>query len=82
MRLQLHLLAYNLANFLRTRALPDEAEHWSLTTLREKLIKIVGKVARHRRDVTFQRAEVAVSKCLFAEILCLIGRRRPAHAPP
>jgi Transposase DDE domain group 1 len=38
-RLQLHALAYNLVNFLRTLALPEEIEHWSLTTLREKLIK-------------------------------------------
>ena len=35
-RLQLHALAYNLANFMRTLALPKEVEHWSLTTLREK----------------------------------------------
>jgi Transposase DDE domain group 1 len=39
-RLRLHALAYNLANFLRTLALPTEVEHWSLTTLREKLVKI------------------------------------------
>ncbi len=39
-RLQLHALAYNLANFMRTLALPKEVEHWSLTTLREKLVKI------------------------------------------
>ncbi len=32
-RLQLHALAYNLANFMRTLALPKEVEHWSLTTL-------------------------------------------------
>ncbi len=31
-RLQLHALAYNLGNFLRTLALPQEVEHWSLTT--------------------------------------------------
>ncbi len=37
-RLQLHALAYNLANFMRTLALPKEVEHWSLTTLREKLV--------------------------------------------
>jgi hypothetical protein len=36
-RLQLHALAYNLANFLRTLALPDEVAQWSLTTLRSKL---------------------------------------------
>ncbi len=39
-RLQLHALAYNRANFMRTLALPKEVEHWSLTTLREKLVKI------------------------------------------
>ncbi len=44
MRLQLHALAYNLANFLRTLALPEEVEHWSLTTLREKLVKMSGAI--------------------------------------
>jgi hypothetical protein len=48
-RLQLHALAYNLGNFLRTLALPEAVEHWSLTTLREKLIKIGAKVVRHGR---------------------------------
>ena len=32
-RLQLHALAYNLGNFMRTLALPDSVEQWSLTTL-------------------------------------------------
>ena len=68
-RLQLHALAYNLGNFLRTLALPQEVEHWSLTTLREKLIKIGAKVVRHGRYVTFQLAEVAIPRDLFAEIL-------------
>lgn len=39
-RLQLLALAYNLGNFLRWLALPVSMSHWSLTTLREKLIKI------------------------------------------
>ena len=81
-RLQLHALAYNLANFLRTLALPEEVEHWSLTTLREKLVKIGAKVVRHGRYVTFQLAEVAVPRNLFQNILELIDdlRRRPASA--
>ena len=54
----IHALAYNLANFMRTLALPKEVEHWSLTTLREKLVKIGAKVVRHGRYVTFQLAEV------------------------
>ena len=30
-RLQLHALAYNLGNFMRTLAMPKTAEPWSLT---------------------------------------------------
>jgi len=80
-RLQLFALAYNLGNFMRTLALPDEVSHWSLTTLREKLIKIGAKVVRHERYITFQLAEVAVSRKLFAEILGLIRRLRPVAHP-
>jgi hypothetical protein len=38
-RLQLHALAYNLGNFLRTLATPEPIKDWSLTSLKEKLIK-------------------------------------------
>ncbi len=81
-RLQLHALAYNLANFMRTLALPKEVEHWSLTTLREKPVKIGAKVVRYGRYVTFQLAEVAAPKELFRKILSVIDdlRRRPAPA--
>ena len=80
-RLQLHALAYNLANFLRTLALPEEVEHWSLTTLREKVIKIGARIVRHGRYVVFQLAEVAVRRPLFAEILRRIDRLRPRPPP-
>ena len=81
-RLQLHALAYNLGNFMRTLALPKAVEHWSMTTLREKLVKIGAKVVRHGRYVTFQMAEVAVPRELFRKILSLIDdlRRRPVPA--
>ncbi len=65
----------------RTLALPNEVEHWSLTTLREKLIKIGAKVVRHGRHVTFQLAEVAIPRRLFAEILRLIDGLRPKAVP-
>ena len=58
-RLQLHALAYNLGNFLRTLATPEPIKEWSLTTLKEKLIKIGAKVVGHARYVAFQMAEVA-----------------------
>jgi hypothetical protein len=73
-RLQLFALAYNLANFLRRLALPKRVRHWSLTTLREKLIKIGAKVTRHAKYVTFQLAEVVVTRNLFAAILDRIAR--------
>jgi hypothetical protein len=68
-RLQLFALAYNLGNFLRRLGLPRSIKHWSLTTLRDKLIKIGAKVIRHSRYTVFQMAEVAVPQPLFKEIL-------------
>ena len=54
----------------------------TLLTLREKLIKIGAKVVRHGRYITFQLAEVAIPRSLFADILRLINRLRPAPLPP
>ena len=79
-RLQLFVLAYNLGNFLRRIALPVSVKHWTLTTLRDKLIKIGAKVVRHARYVTFQLAEVAVPRQLYRAILERI--RRFAGTPP
>ncbi len=52
-RLQLFVLAYNLGNFLRRFALPASVKHWTLTTLRDKLIKIgrEGRTSCPVRDV-------------------------------
>ena len=51
---------------------------WSLTSLKEKLIKIGAKVVSHGRHIAFQMAEVAVPRQLFADILRLIAELRPA----
>jgi hypothetical protein len=75
-RLQLFALAYNLGNFLRTLALPGDVAQWTLTTLREKLLKIGARIVRHGRYVVFQLAEVAVPRALFAAILRCIDRLR------
>ena len=53
----------------------------SLTALREKLIKIGATVVHHARAVTFQLAEVAVPRELFAAILARIGRLSAAPSP-
>jgi hypothetical protein len=80
-RLQLHALAYNLGNFLRTLATPEPIKDWSLTSLKEKLIKIGAKVVSHGRYVVFQMAEVAIARQMFQEILRLIAELRPQPPP-
>jgi hypothetical protein len=76
-RLQLHALAYNLGNFLRTLATPEPIKDWSLTSLKEKLIKIGAKIVSHGRYVAFQMAEVATPRNVFADIVQLIAELRP-----
>jgi hypothetical protein len=75
-RLGLFVLAYNLGNFLRRLVLPTKIKHWSLRSLLVKFIKTGAKIVRHSRYVTFQLAEVAIDKRLFAEILTRIERLR------
>jgi hypothetical protein len=79
-RLQLFTLVYNVGNFLRRLALPMGVKHWSLTTLREKLIKIGAKVVHHARSLVFPMAEVAIPRELFRLILERIRRLRPPKA--
>lgn len=81
MRLQVHALAYNLGNFVRTLALQETVKHWSLISLRAKLVKIGARIVAHAGCVTFQMAEVTVPRHLFAEILRLIDGLRPRAAP-
>jgi hypothetical protein len=64
--LQLHSLAYNLGNFLRTLATPEPINDWTLSSLKEKLIKIGAKVVSHGRYVAFQNGR---------------GRHSPASVP-
>jgi hypothetical protein len=81
-RLQLHALAYNLANFLRTLVLPTAIADWSLTSLRDRMIKVGAKAVRHARSVIFQLAEVAVPRDLWAEMFTTIANlKAKAQAP-
>ncbi len=66
---------------MRTLAIPATGEPWSLTSLREKLIKIGAKVVSYGRYLTFQMTEVAVPRQMFADILMLIARLRAPPAP-
>ena len=71
------VLAYNLGNFLRRLALPRERARWSLTALREKLVKIGARLVRHARWLILQMAEVPVTRDPFAQILSRIRRLTP-----
>ena len=73
----LYTLAYSMTNFLRTLALPDAIEKWSLTSLREKLVKIGARLVAHGRYMSFQMTVVAVQRDLFRRILQMIERLRP-----
>jgi hypothetical protein len=61
---------------VRSLVLPDQVAQWTLTTLRERLVKIGARIVRHGRYVVFQLAEVAVPRALFAAILYRIDRLR------
>ena len=61
--------------------LPNEVSHWSMTTLRDRLVKIGAKVVRHGRSITFQMAKVMVSHDLFKQILDAITALRPSPLP-
>jgi hypothetical protein len=71
---RLDCIAHTLA------AMPEPIKDWSLTTLKEKLIKIGAKVVSHGRYVAFQMAEVAIPRILFADILRLVSELRPPPA--
>jgi hypothetical protein len=65
--------------FLRTLATPESIKDWSLTSLKDKLIKIGAKVVSCY--VVFQMAEVAIARQMFQEILRLIAELRPQPPP-
>jgi len=61
------MLLPNLLHFIITRffaLLPEAMKQWSLSTLRERLIKLGARIVRHGRSVIFQMAELAVTRAL------------------
>ena len=80
-RLQLHALAYNLGSFLGRADLPEEVADWSLTSIQSRLIKIGARVVRHAHKISFQLAEVAVTRDIFGKILAAIRNLKPPPRP-
>ena len=75
-RLQLHALAYNLANFLRTIVTPEAIKSCSLTSPRERLIKTGARLVKHARYAVFQMAKAGLPRFVFSGILSLINDLR------
>ena len=71
------LLLAELGSLKPSAATLRPIKDWSLTSLKEKLIKIGAKIVSHGRYVAFQMAEVAIPKNLFADILRMIAELRP-----
>ena len=72
--------SFTYARLNRPLTRTSPCEDWSLTSLKEKLIKIGAKVVSHGRYIAFQMAEVAISRHLFADVLRLIAELRPPPA--
>ena len=67
---------------MRTLALPNTIADWSLTSLRDRMIKVDTKAIRHARSIVLQMAEVAVPRDLWVEMLTNISDiRAKAQAP-
>ena len=65
-RLLLSLIAFNLGNLWRRLALPRKIDHWSLTSLQQRLVKTGGRLVKHARYYWLQLAESHLTRRLFA----------------
>ena len=68
-RLHLSVLAYNLGNLWRRMVLPRRIDHWSLTSLRQRLVKTGGRLVKHARYYWLLLAEGHLTRRVFAAIL-------------
>jgi hypothetical protein len=64
-RLQLSVLAYNLGNLWRRLILPKRIDHWSLTSVQQRLVKTGGRVVKHARYYWLLLAEGHLTRRLF-----------------
>jgi len=70
-RLWLSLIAYNLGNLWRRLVLPKRIEHWSLSSLQQRLVKTGGRLVKHARYYWLLLAESHLTRRLFR---AMVGR--------
>ena len=68
-RLCLNVLAYNLGNLWRRLVLPKRIDHWSLTSLQQRLVKTGGRLIKHARYYWVLTAESHLTRRLFGGML-------------
>ena len=69
MRLQLSVLAYNLGNLWRRLVMPKKIDHWSLTSLQQRLVKTGGRLVKHARYYWLLLAGGHLTRRVFGAIL-------------
>jgi hypothetical protein len=68
-RLWLSVVAYNLGNLWRRLVLPRKIEHWSLTSLPQRLVKTGGRLVKHARYYWLLLAESHLTRRLFGSMV-------------
>jgi hypothetical protein len=61
--------AYNLGNLWRRLVLPKRIDHWSLTSLQQRLVKTGGRLIKHARYYWLLLAESHLTRRLFGGML-------------
>jgi hypothetical protein len=67
------VIAYNLGNLWRRLVLPKRIDHWSLTSLQQRLVKTGGRLIKHARYYWLLLAESHMTRRLFGAMLCRIA---------
>ena len=80
MRPWLSLMTYNLGNLWRRLVLPKKIENWSLTGLRQRLLKTGGRLVKHARYYWLMLAESHLTRRLFGTMVRRIGSLAVAGA--
>ena len=68
-RLWLSVLAYNLGNLWRRLVMPKRIDHWSLTSLQQRLVKTGGRLIKHARYYWLLLAEIHLTRRLFGSMV-------------
>ena len=68
-RLWLSIIAYNLGNLWRRLVLPRRIDHWSLSSLQQRLVKTGGRLVKHARYYWLMLAESHLTRRLFGSMV-------------